>query len=473
MKKLLHSVVNNLNKVAVLFGGRTVSLLIIALIIAMITIYLSDKWLQSIQKISEQLATVNYAISGVTHLEANLLKAESAQRGFLLTSSEEYVKPYDQAMSDARASLKNLREIIDGLNQASRISVQKNLLDEITTSIEAKATEMKLTIQFAKEGKFKDAKNLIHLDSGLLEMEKISSNKKQLLSSLAQQKKQLLAKLDQTRKIARISLITMPLVLILLVVLVIRQLLKDIAEKALLQQKLQQENLKYAQQAKEQSQLLTSLSLGYQADVERERHKLSREIHDELGSILTATKMDISWVIKTLHGAYPEVADKLKKTNGYLDQGINFKRQIVQELHPAMITSFGFWPALRTLIEDAVERNEWALTLVLPDDDTKINETIGLVAYRIVQETLNNANKYAKATAININMISDDQHLKIEIQDNGIGLDLNEIDPTTHGLRGMRNRVQAIGGLFELDSSPGNGVFTRVILPLDIQSLAT
>jgi len=130
------------------------------------------------------------------------------------------------------------------------------------------------------------------------------------------------------------------------------------------------------------------LALDYQADVERERYKLARELHDELGSILTASKMDISWVIKSVGKTHPEIAEKLKKTNSYLDQGINFKRQVVQELHPAMISSFGFWPALRALIDDAVERNQWKLTLTLPDENTVINETISLVAYRIVQETL-------------------------------------------------------------------------------------
>jgi signal transduction histidine kinase len=193
-------------------------------------------------------------------------------------------------------------------------------------------------------------------------------------------------------------------------------------------------------------------------------------LHDELGSILTASKMDISWVIKSIGKTHPEVADKLKKTNTYLDQGINFKRQVVQELHPSMISSFGFWPALRSLIDDAVERNKWELTMTLPDENTKINETISLVAYRIVQETLNNCNKYAKATALSIHMISDEKHLKIEIQDNGVGLDLDSLDSKTHGLSGMRHRVLAIGGHFEVASSVGNGLFTRAILPLDVQA---
>jgi len=132
-----------------------------------------------------------------------------------------------------------------------------------------------------------------------------------------------------------------------------------------------------------------------------------------------------------------------------------------------MLSTFGFWPALTSLIEDAAERNHWALTLSLPDQDTKLNETISLIVYRIVQETLNNANKYAKATAVNVNLILDDKYLKLEIEDNGIGVDLESLAGNTHGLSGMRHRVLAIGGHFEMISAPNEGVLTRALVPLD------
>ena len=136
-----------------------------------------------------------------------------------------------------------------------------------------------------------------------------------------------------------------------------------------------------------------------------------------------------------------------------------------------MLSTFGFWPALQSLVDDAAERNQWQLTLELPDQNTKLNETISLVAYRIVQETLNNANKYAKATAVSVYMMIDDKFLKLEIEDNGVGIDMTALVGKTHGLSGMRNRVMAIGGHFEILSEPGNGVLTRVLIPLDIATL--
>jgi signal transduction histidine kinase len=233
---------------------------------------------------------------------------------------------------------------------------------------------------------------------------------------------------------------------------------------------LEAENQQHELKVKEQSKLLQSLALDYQSDVERERQKLARELHDELGSILTATKMDISWVIKMLKKSQPDIVDKLKRTNTYLDQGISFQRQMVQDLHPPMIGTFGFWPALRTLIEETAERNQLALTVDLPAEETQINETISLIAYRVVQETLNNCSKYAKASVLSVHIYCDENNMKIEIKDNGVGIDMSSLSQTTHGLSGMRNRVTAIGGHLELTSSPGNGLLTIAILPLDLKS---
>ena len=175
-------------------------------------------------------------------------------------------------------------------------------------------------------------------------------------------------------------------------------------------------------------------------------------------------------MIKKVAASAPDIAEKLKKTSSYVDQGIQFQRHIVQELHPAMLTTFGFWPALNSLINDAAERNDWQLTLNLPNENTKLNETISLVAYRIVQETLNNTNKYAKASAVSVDVIVDEQHVKLEIQDNGIGMDTKLQKEKTHGLAGMRHRVLAIGGHFEINSEPDKGVLTRALIPIDFEA---
>jgi two-component sensor histidine kinase len=231
---------------------------------------------------------------------------------------------------------------------------------------------------------------------------------------------------------------------------------------------------RYETQLEERTKLLKDLALDAQSDVERERQKLARELHDELGSILTATKMDVSWVIRRVKESAPEVSEKLSKTILYLDQGIQFKRDVVQRLHPSMIETFGFWPALSSLIDDVAARNRWEMDVILPEETTPLNEVVSLIIYRVIQETLNNATKYARATKVSLYMIIELGYLKLELQDNGVGLDMDTIvEGTTHGLKGMKNRVMAIGGHFELVSAPGQGMMTRVMIPLDTVRDAT
>lgn len=460
-------------KLVTILGGRTIAMLVGTLLITIVSIVSTDNWILSMGGQDVLVGKTRSTIIALQQLQTNIYKAESAQRGYLYTNRWNYVEPFNKALSDARKNVRTVETLIAATTSGKEQKDQMEWLKAISASLESKAAEMKITLDLVSTGKTVEAKQVIDLDAGISEMKKFIDNTEHLIkhsyAMLQVREKERL----QTMLLTRVSLICGAVLIIVLMTLVIKQLLAEIATKTYLQQQVIHENEIYEQKLEQQTKLLRSLALDYQADVERERQKLSRELHDELGSILTATKMDISWVMKKLKEISPanvgvELIEKLKKTNRYVDQGINFKRQVVQELHPAMITTFGFWPALRSLIDDAVERNHWQLTLNLPDENTKLNETISLVAYRIVQESLNNANKYAKATAIFIHMMVDEKFLKVEIEDNGIGIDIKSLSNNTHGLSGMRHRVLAIGGYFELLSEPGKGLLTRTLIPLDV-----
>jgi len=470
MQQLINLLFAKLDQLFNIFGGRNIALLLVSLLITIFSLFFNENLLNNASQKSAELAKLNHAVIEVFQLQSHLYKAESAQRGYLLTKEKQYLRPYDAAVKETQDALANLRKRLLALNVEDGLAKEQILLDKLSAGVGAKILEMNLTLELATKGKFNNAKEVVKLDSGFEQMQHIHANVLSLQTLLDERMQGVYQERKFTRTIIRTSVIAGPLILIFLVVLVIKQLLNELSNKAKLQQELSEENKRYELRAMQQTKLLRSLALDYQADVERERQTLARELHDELGSILTASKMDIAWVIKSLKESHPEIVDKLKKTNGYLDQGINFKRQVVQALHPSLISAFGFWPALNALIEDATERSQWALTLTLPDESTQLNETISLIVYRIVQETLNNCNKYAKASKVSIHMIHDAQHLKIEIQDDGIGLDLNSLDNKSHGLSGMRHRVLAIGGHFEMQSRLGAGLLTRVILPMDVKS---
>ena len=457
--------------IVIMLGGRTIAMLSAALFIAIASVIFSDNWIVSLNRQFEVIRLVRVNIATLHQLKADLFEAESAQRGYILTKRIEYVAPFNDALNSARANVKLSEKLVTDTSTDLNQVIELEWLKAISASIEAKSAEMLLTIRLVDANKINEANQVLNLDLGRIQMKKFVVQTDKLIKQQVADVDAMIEKRWATARLARISVVGGALLLILLVVLVIKQLLNELSVKNQLQQQVVKENTIYEQKLQLQTKLLRSLTLDYQADVERERQKLSRELHDELGSIFTATKMDIAWVIKKITATAPEIAEKLKKTSSYVDQGIQFQRHIVQELHPAMLSTFGFWPALNSLISDAAERNHWQLTLSLPDENTKLNETISLVAYRIVQETLNNANKYAKATAVSVDVIVDEQHIKLEIQDNGVGMDTKSEKEKTHGLAGMRHRVLAIGGHFEILSEPGKGVLTRALIPIDFEAI--
>lgn len=458
-----------------LLGGRTIAMLAVALLITMISVLYSDNWILSIGRQDIVIGQIRSNIVILHDLKTKMYKAESAQRGYLYTNRPDYIEPFNNALNEARENIRKIEALVIQTSEGKDELVVREWVKIISASLETKAAEMKVTLNLVKSGKHNEARQVVNLDDGLVETKKFMD----FVDTVIKKQNDTLdtkikARLD-TILIARLSIFAGALILIWLVVLVIKQLLAEIVIKSDLQQRVQRENAIYEEKLQQQTKLLRSLALDYQADVERERQKLSRELHDELGSIFTATKMDIAWVMKKMKTVAPELAteivDKLCKTSTYVDQGIQYQRHIVQELHPSMLSTFGFWPALQSLINDAADRNQWKLSLNLPDENTKLNETISLVAYRIVQESLNNANKYAKATAISVDVMVDAQFLKLEIEDDGVGMDMNALDGNTHGLSGMRHRVLAIGGRFEMMSETGKGVLIRTLIPLDVAAV--
>ena len=304
-------------RVIISLGGRTIAMLGAALLITIISIIFNDNWILSISRQDAVIGELKTSIVTLNGLRSSLYQAESAQRGYLLTLRPEYAQPYEAALKDARKSIHIINDLIIRTASPKSMNEELSRLTAISNSIEAKASEMKMTIDLATQGKINEALQIINLNQGMIEMHKLMEHTQLLITLQNQNLENLLKKRTNSVILARMSLLVGALVLILLVVLVIKQLLAEISVKSELQLMLAKEIEANIQKLKEQSTLLRSLAFDYQADVERERQKLSRELHDELGSILTATKMDLAWVIKKIKPNFPEIVEKLKKTNSY------------------------------------------------------------------------------------------------------------------------------------------------------------
>jgi signal transduction histidine kinase len=471
VRAYLIAALDRIEKVSDTFGGNTVALLTVSLLLAAAMLVVNDRFIVTTREKTDALSMLDELLIETWKIQSNLAIAESSQRGFLLTRSDNYFKPYDEATGQISQQQQNINALLNHTNLVKHAQIQATM-SELMSSISKKSAEMSVTIDFAKKRQFDKALAVVKLDSGIKESRNIEVLLRRFEQQVLDYRVELEDNRNNLRRMMRWFVMACPLIFVSLVVLVIRRLLRELAEKANLYVRLTDENAEYERNIQSLTTTLQRQALQAQTNIERERYQLSRELHDELGSLLTAIKMDISWTIKHLKDDRPQVTEKLKKTNQYLDRSINFKREIVQNLHPSMIKSFGLIASLQNLVNEAASRNQWQMDIIMPEQEMAINETLSLIIYRLVQESLNNCSKYAKATQVSVHLLHDDHYIKLEVIDDGIGFDMNNLTSANTGISGMRNRVESIGGHYEVTSAPQQGASMRVMLPfLKVDSL--
>ncbi|MGH8663492.1 MAG: sensor histidine kinase, partial [Burkholderiales bacterium] len=217
---------------------------------------------------------------------------------------------------------------------------------------------------------------------------------------------------------------------------------------------------------RERTRQLDSLASRLQEAAEAERSALARELHDELGALLTASKMDIAWIRGRLGEEHAALHQKLARVIQHLDQGIVAKRRIVEGLRPSTLSTFGLATAARELTEQVAERAGWDVEMELPEIEPQLPEDVEIALFRVLQESLTNATKYAQATRVRVRLGCEPLQCRLEVEDNGRGFRAGEMRSGAQGLFGMRQRTEARGGSLHVLSAPGSGTLIRALLPV-------
>ena len=253
--------------------------------------------------------------------------------------------------------------------------------------------------------------------------------------------------------------------LLLLVAVVQKHKRQQLIER--LDQMLRNENQKLENQVESRTQELTQLATYLTTLQEREKHNLARELHDELGALLTAAKMDADWVERKLPPESREaMADRLNRLRQNHIGGITLKRRITNGLRPARLHDLGLVQALNALVEEYRQGGDIDVVLDLPEAAFDISEEKGLSLYRIVQEALTNIRKYAQARQVRISLYQEEATLRLRIEDDGIGFDPHSPKLARHGLAGIKHRVLTHGGQLDIQTAPGQGVRILATLPV-------
>ena len=229
------------------------------------------------------------------------------------------------------------------------------------------------------------------------------------------------------------------------------------------QQRIQLERERLETQVLERTAQLTELARHVQQALEDERGRIARDLHDELGSLLTAAKLDAARIRLRLAGTAPEALERLAHLVEMLDAGIELKRQIVEELRPSALSTLGLAETLEILAREFAERSGLEVHRVF--QEVVLPPGRDIVVYRLVQEAITNISKYAKATRVWVAMALREGVVEVSVRDNGVGFDTASQPRSAYGLVGMRHRVEAEQGTLSVVSSPGRGTLIRMTLP--------
>jgi PAS domain S-box-containing protein len=199
---------------------------------------------------------------------------------------------------------------------------------------------------------------------------------------------------------------------------------------------------------------------------EQEKSRIARELHDELAQSLTALKMDTLWVREHFAHDATGAQAKLAAMLAMLDASVASTRRIAADLRPLLLDDLGLAPAIEWLVQNFSQRHGLPCGLDI-DEDLDLGEPWATAVFRIVQESLVNVAKHARAGNVNVRVALEDGALALSVQDDGTGFRVDDPrKPQSLGLFGLRERVHQLKGSVTIDSEPGRGTRIEVRLPV-------
>jgi len=228
--------------------------------------------------------------------------------------------------------------------------------------------------------------------------------------------------------------------------------------------------LKLNRELGESRQQLRQLVAQQQEEREAERKHIAREVHDELGQLLTALRLDMS-LMEIRYGALDAaLITQVTASKALVDRAIGAVRQVAANLRPVEL-DLGLVSAIEFLCHEFGKHSATVCVLHIADKDISLDEARSTVIFRILQESLTNVARYAAAGQVTVTLGCDGDKLGLEIRDNGQGFDMVAV-ASRHslGLLGMRERAIALGGRLDVISAPGQGTMVGVTIPLNLQT---
>lgn len=240
---------------------------------------------------------------------------------------------------------------------------------------------------------------------------------------------------------------------------------RDITELQQLNNELRQKNVELTERDKQMRALTGRLH----ALREDERSRISREVHDELGQVLTALQLDIGWVVRRLRNGPPqlnaELGPRLAEAASLVDSTVKTVQRIAVELRPSVLDTLGLPEALQDEARRFSKRTGTHVDMDI-DESARPTGDVATALFRICQELLTNVARHAHASKVTVQLVDGDGYLKLRVSDNGVGMRPSApgLDSSL-GLLGVRERADSLGGSVNFEGSPDVGTTATVNVP--------
>jgi signal transduction histidine kinase len=386
--------------------------------------------------------------------------AESGQRGYLLTGESSYLQPYTEAVTKVEAALDRVHQAYGGRDDSREFQELRILTGK-------KLGELEDTLALFKRRGTAPAVTIVRTDAGKRTMDDISRIIADLRLTEARELAAATAQWQADYQMSRWVSAAGVILNIGLVLLATHLVYGDMRRRARQATNLRDQKQELERQVDERTRELTALSTHLQGVSEEEKSALSRELHDELGGLLVAARMDLSWLQQRLPTSDPSIEQRFKRIHESLSAGVDLKRRVVEELRPTLLDNMGLFTALRWQFKETCRRAGLKCTESIPDAEPKFNPDAAIGVFRIAQEALTNVLKHAEAKTADLVISMEGGLFVLRVSDDGKGIPPNRLQTiTSHGLASMRHRITALGGSWDVKSPSGGGTVVTAQIPL-------
>ena len=406
-----------------------------------------------------RLVLIGRARLEVINVLRHVADAESEQRGYMLTNRPAQLGPYLESRRAVDAGLGRLAKIYAELGDP----VARERLERMSGRIDGKLGALEAVVRLDNPASAQQARDLMlqeiasdrMLSARRLADELLADENRRLTSGLAR-----VFDILQLNRSGVAALTVLGLLLLMMFLHQSRQLDRQRREQ---QQRMRAEHDRLEREVHQRTAELTELARHLETAREDERARLARDLHDELGALLTAAKLDVARIRPKLNSAAPELAPRIEHLIETLNSGIALKRRIIEDLRPSMLDALGLQPALEVLCKDFSQR--LGIEVQTHFEPVRLSRSADLTVFRMVQESLTNIAKHAHASAVWVRLEGAGGEVRISVRDDGRGFDPLRAVAARHGLLGMRYRLGAEHGRLEIESSRGSGATLVAILP--------